>query len=100
MAARQHGSRKTLATAAVLLLPAACVLAVWYVVHEPPAETRRSAELAPAQVDGGFTPQVGLSTPMVVEGAKRAPELQVPEAIERGAAYDALQARMRQPGLR
>jgi len=93
MAVQLHSWRKVARTAAVLFLPAACVLAVGYALHESPPESRRSNELIPSQVGRGFAPQVGMSTPMVVEAGNRPAALPVSEEVERAQAYDALQAR-------
>jgi hypothetical protein len=94
MAAPGSRPRNTLKVAAVLFLPAACVLAVWYANHERPAEARRANELAPSQIGAGFAPQAGFSTP-IVDGGKRPVGTAFPESVERAAEHDVLQARMK-----
>jgi hypothetical protein len=98
MSAQPHRSRSTVKTAAVLFLPAVCVLAVWYATYEQPAEPRQPNELAPSQLGQGFAPHVDLPKPVAESRPVGSP---APDSIEQKAVLNALEARRltTQPGM-
>ena len=93
MAARRHRSRRIITTAAVLFLPAAGVLAVCYGTFERPAKPPRPNELVPSEAGRGLALQGGLATPAVASAESGPGNSQVPETLERGSQFDALEAR-------
>lgn len=93
MAARPPRPRSVITTAAVLFLPAACVLAVCYGTFERPAKPARSSDLLPSEAGRGFAPQGGLPTPAIADAERGLGNSRVPESLERGSQFDALEAR-------